>query len=257
MKIALCLRGLSYGRNSARDPTTKGSVKFDIYQGFDYLNKTLLKKYDVDVFIHTWNHEREEDLIKLYQPKKMRIDRVTPEIAKMVLSSGGSQVAGCSTNTKCYAKYSNYYSLREVNRLRNEYQNEHQKEHKKIIKYDLVIQTRFDVQIEFKMDLNLLDLTKFYLFHKESRKFFIGKHSVYDYFFISNESSMDEFCQLWEKLPHVFEILKTIPKMKRVKTVYDINNHSLLGNYLYTISPQILPHLAFLQPEQVNALIIY
>jgi hypothetical protein len=60
MKIALCLTGL---------PRSCG-------QGYEYIYKNLISKYDTDVFLHTWktNDLDIEDIVSVYSPKLYTIE---------------------------------------------------------------------------------------------------------------------------------------------------------------------------------------
>lgn len=59
MKIALCLSGMF---NNRADPNSGTN-------GYKYILETILEKYDTDVFIHSWEPERKEELVNLYSPK--------------------------------------------------------------------------------------------------------------------------------------------------------------------------------------------
>jgi len=58
MKVALCLHGYF---NSFTDKTSKG------VDGFKHLEKHLLSKYDVDVYIHSWDVENKGIILDLYK----------------------------------------------------------------------------------------------------------------------------------------------------------------------------------------------
>lgn len=58
MKIALCFSGQARSFKS----------------GFEYYKKNLLDIYDVDVYIHTWKFDGEEELLKLYKPRSYEFE---------------------------------------------------------------------------------------------------------------------------------------------------------------------------------------
>ena len=62
MRIALCLYGFSYGQYSTR--------QVDFMKGYESYRKELFDKYEVDVFVHSWN-DNKENIIKYYKPKKI------------------------------------------------------------------------------------------------------------------------------------------------------------------------------------------
>lgn len=65
MKIALCLHG--YFNNKA-DPSSG-------LNGFNYIKKILLDKYDIDIFIHSWDFEKFQEINNLYCPKKINLEK--------------------------------------------------------------------------------------------------------------------------------------------------------------------------------------
>ena len=60
MKVALCLHGLF---NSITDLTSNG------YDGYNHIKKHILDVVDTDVFIHSWEVEKFDEIIRLYNPK--------------------------------------------------------------------------------------------------------------------------------------------------------------------------------------------
>ena len=60
MKIALCLHGLF---NSTTDLTSNG------YDGYQYIKEHILSKGDVDVYIHSWEVNMKDEIVKLYNTK--------------------------------------------------------------------------------------------------------------------------------------------------------------------------------------------
>lgn len=67
MKVALCLFGIVGGKEGKDGKG--GNVDYQI--AFDHYKKHILDKNDVDVFIHTWSIELEEELKAIYKPKKV------------------------------------------------------------------------------------------------------------------------------------------------------------------------------------------
>ena len=61
MKIALCLHGMF---DSPMDTTSNG------IDGREYIQKHIIDKGDVDVFIHSWDLEKQGLIEAIYQPKK-------------------------------------------------------------------------------------------------------------------------------------------------------------------------------------------
>tara|TARA_B100000131_G_scaffold249469_1_gene242760 strand:+ start:3930 stop:4655 length:726 start_codon:yes stop_codon:yes gene_type:complete len=61
MKIALCLHGLF---DSSQDMSSKGS------DGFNHIKKNILDNNNVDVFIHSWEVDKKDEINNLYKPVK-------------------------------------------------------------------------------------------------------------------------------------------------------------------------------------------
>jgi hypothetical protein len=61
MKIALCLHGLF---SSANDTTSNG------FDGREHIQKNILDKGDVDVYVHSWETDKKDLIEAMYQPKK-------------------------------------------------------------------------------------------------------------------------------------------------------------------------------------------
>tara|TARA_R110000824_G_scaffold8429_13_gene38275 strand:+ start:14178 stop:15005 length:828 start_codon:yes stop_codon:yes gene_type:complete len=65
MKTALCLYGYF---NNGVNPNS-GNL------GFDYINRTIISKGDVDVYIHSWDVENENKMRQLYKPVKCSFEK--------------------------------------------------------------------------------------------------------------------------------------------------------------------------------------
>ena len=65
MKIAFCLYGLAGGTNDKH-----GGLKVDYKIAYEYYVKHFFKEHDIDVFMHTWSVEFEDDIRQIYKPKK-------------------------------------------------------------------------------------------------------------------------------------------------------------------------------------------
>ena len=65
MKIALCLHGLF---NSTTDLTSNG------LDGFEYIKENILNKGNVDVYIHSWELDKKNEILSLYNPKNLYLN---------------------------------------------------------------------------------------------------------------------------------------------------------------------------------------
>mgnify|MGYP000997178461 CR=1 FL=1 len=64
-KVALCLHGLF---DSATDASSKGA------DGHIHIRKHILDQADVDVYIHSWDVDKQEQIRQLYQPKDIVVE---------------------------------------------------------------------------------------------------------------------------------------------------------------------------------------
>ena len=153
MEIALCL---------------SGQPRF-YKEGFSYI-KDYIKKYDMDVFFHTWwskenignQYEKApwrppsvnellikdnvlDNLVDMYKPKNYICDSVKKFSTDRIFETGYDNKLAYS-NIK-----STFYSMKQVVSLKMKY------EYDNNIKYDFVIHTRFDNHIQNIPDITKLD----------------------------------------------------------------------------------------------------
>ena len=123
MKIALALHGLF---DSAQDLNSKG------LDGFNHIKKQILDMGDVDVFIHSWEMDKKDEIEELYKPKKSIFE---PQIdfTKIVKERKLDKLPNPPRNPETIL--SHLYSVTEAIKLIYESET----------KYDLVIKARFDL----------------------------------------------------------------------------------------------------------------
>ncbi len=134
MKVALCLHGLSGGKN---DKSRYGIVGYpvDYELALPHFRRHVLEHNDVDVFFHTWNVELEDDLCRDFQPKKHQVDKQIVFVKS--LKRGVDKRTGTNV-PKLQMTLSRWYGSREVLRLKREYEEEND------FRYDMVMVSRFD-----------------------------------------------------------------------------------------------------------------
>jgi len=128
MKIAACFSG------QARS--------FDL--GYQYQHHNLFSRYDVDVYIHTWNFARSQELLDLYQPVKYKF-----EDALAVDCSRYTNTADTTKHPQI-ATYSMFYSMNESRKLLEG-------------NYDWVVRIRTDWALNVVYDFANLDSSKIYI----------------------------------------------------------------------------------------------
>lgn len=157
MKIALCL---------------SGQLRF-LQQGYaENIFPFILQGNDIDVFIHTWAIDDEQDgksyingggfamgspvnksymldVLNLYRPVKYLIQQQIP-------FENGKYPERTMPGIKSHNLFSMFYSIYKSNQLKTEYEKENN------FTYDIVIRCRFDIKLDKKIDLTV-DMSKIYL----------------------------------------------------------------------------------------------
>jgi len=127
-KIALCMSGY-FG--STRDPNSDGKV------ASDYIKRVLLDKYDIDIFIHTWDVDRKDEISEIYE-KNLKDMVVQPQYnfdkETKLLEGDWSN----SPTTKLVT-LSQAYGRQKSIKIKKEYEDENN------FVYDWVIYARFDL----------------------------------------------------------------------------------------------------------------
>ena len=154
MKIALCLFGQS------RTVDTRG-IKIEFLESIAGFQENILGLNDVDVFIHTWStdddDQHKKDLEANFHPKKIIIEKsIFPnyEIPEITLPPSWNQ--RYNFDTKLQAVSSRWDSQKKVNGLRDSYQKESG------VKYDFIISSRFDVVFYSGFPFDLMNPEEYY-----------------------------------------------------------------------------------------------
>ena len=73
MKIALCMSGYIGYMNQFKvgSVDSQDSKPLPIGIGYESLEKYFIQDKDVDTYIHSWDVEREDEILKTYKPKNM------------------------------------------------------------------------------------------------------------------------------------------------------------------------------------------
>jgi len=138
MKIAVCISG---------QPRAYA-------QGYEYMKRNLLDKYDCDIFIHTWKNKvyNTDDVISLYKPKLHEVENPYEDGIFDYLFPNTPNVKGWPPT----ATVSMFYSMFKSLTLKTEYEME-------VGKYDWVVKTRFDYAINGVIPFEQLDRNRLYI----------------------------------------------------------------------------------------------
>lgn len=138
MKIAVCISG---------QPRAYA-------QGYEYMKRNLLDKYDCDIFIHTWKNKvyNTDDVISLYKPKLHEVENPYEDGIFDHLFPNTPNAKGWPPT----ATVSMFYSMFKSLTLKAEYEME-------VGKYDWVVKTRFDYAINGVIPFEQLDRNRLYI----------------------------------------------------------------------------------------------
>ncbi len=188
MRVAFLLHGIVGGMKGKG-----GEGKLIDYKYCrDRFYKNIIKPNDADVFIHSWSEEQEEDLMKIYSPKKAIFQK---------------QKRFKEKKTPFRIK-SRFYSTQVVMNLKRQYEKENN------FRYDFVMVTRFDllwyVRTHFKnLNPNYFYIGKWnnvnYSWRKASRVYngHPLKSKLNDLFFFSNSKFMDYYGDAYDSADHI------------------------------------------------------
>jgi hypothetical protein len=210
MKIAFCLMGIvgadyKHGQGQA----------VDYRIGHHFHNKHIFeanKDHDIDVFLHSWSKEFEEEIVETYRPRRYLFE---------------DQIDFYQNNIRLNAIKSRWYSTKAVMKLKSQCEDENN------FKYDFVMVYRFDHIFLRDLIFPDFDTNYFYAAHRDdcssNQCRCIITNRFYDAWFFGNSEDMDKYSSLydfWEDYgirdPHA-EVVHHINQMglnKRLKHIF-------------------------------------
>jgi hypothetical protein len=221
MKTAICFYGLVGSRN---DKNGKG-VDLDPNIAWKYYESNILKENkNVDIFIHSWSIDSEEELIRLYKPVNYLFEKQIlfpesknhPEIIRWskyslrtlllkIIKPHKYKMLKIEKEKEAFRAYSRWFSTRQSIKLKKDY------EDLMGFTYDCVMITRLDVGFFTKLKFDQLDLNYFYASNwndapneklnlKANRRNNKEGIGFLDFWFISNSVFMDKFANLYDMI---------------------------------------------------------
>lgn len=192
MKIALCLSGY-FGKTSNTS---------DAIAGYSYIKKKLLSKYDVDVFIHSWDLSKEQEVEDLYKPvgKKFELQKDFFDQLSRLNENDFFGEKGQYYHNSMFKTFSVSYSRKESVLLKKQ----HEMQNNFI--YDCVIMTRFDLGQRGKEHPQKYYATNFNFNQNLNMDYIYSaywdqlNHGFADHWFFSNSKNMDIVSCLHDKL---------------------------------------------------------
>ncbi len=200
-KIALCL----FGGFASSKPETKIKKIYNPFESFKSFNSNIILEYNPDIFLHTWNTKFNDKLIKLYKPKKYKIEnqiKFNVNIKDYNLNflefyNNIEDLLNRNINVKdeynnlIFRTHSRWYSQSVSLRLMNSFSKINK------IKYDFVIQARFDLFLNKKLDLSKLNINMLHLVNAQHLQ---KQNQLYDIFFVSNQKTSLLFSDIFKNL---------------------------------------------------------
>lgn len=224
MKVALCLHG---NFNSNYDKTSTG------LEGYKYIRKKILNKYETDVFIHSWDVRNKKKIVELYKPVDCLFeDQISFD--DIIETNGLKELINQSRPPSTVL--SHLYSVSQSIKLC----------YNKKSKYDLVIKARFDLGRINRF--NTHPLISFYSFIRGNGLIYpvqtikiinqINKSKIYtaywkkfnngpaDMWFYGSQEAMKIFTDLYEDLIKDFKVDSdyALYVKKNIFESFDISN---------------------------------
>lgn len=195
MRIALCLHG--YFANAGGSEASRN--------GFEYIKSKLLSKYDVDVFIHSWDLPNKDLALSLYSPqdyvfeKQYSFEEELLNFKEWWFLEGQKNPPGMYATNTIYRGLSFLFSRKRAVEIKKKFEEDNG------FLYDCVILARFDLgqrgkefpQEYYVTNIDFSDeLDMEYLYSAFWNQL---NHGFADHWFYSNSKNMDLVSLLYDK----------------------------------------------------------
>ena len=161
MRTAICFFGIVGGRDGKDG--SGGNIPFN--ECHETHKRHIVDPNNADVFMHSWSHEVQDDLVGLYRPKRYRFEEQDTFDEELRLPPGPmSKVPKHKKEAHRFRSLSRWRSTQRVLELKTEYERENG------FKYDCVMLLRFDVLFFADLDFSQYDMKRFYASHWNSPK---------------------------------------------------------------------------------------
>jgi FkbM family methyltransferase len=183
---------------------------------YPHFKKNLLDKYDVDVYISTWQSEHIQQIIELYKPVSVDIENYEFGFEEKWDTITKDEIHKLEKNSNLVSCISMWYKTMKVNRIRNDYQ--------KLmgIQYDVVIKTRPDIKLEEPLELSQFNQNTLYVPY--GWDWFYG---INDLMAWGDESIMNSYCNLFYEFSNLVSRLDRINPERLLKE-YIKNNSDII-----------------------------
>tara|TARA_Y100001937_G_scaffold35948_1_gene51552 strand:- start:272 stop:1120 length:849 start_codon:yes stop_codon:yes gene_type:complete len=224
MKISLCLYGVVGGASGKADyaPASLDILKL----GYEKYKKSLFDHHDVDIYIHSWSKDQEQNILELYKPRASIIE--AQEVFDIPDYVAGDSAEQPRRRQGCYSRWRSTQKVLDLKASSGE-------------TYDFNLVSRFDVGFENPIDFTQLNKNELYVSNWIGAKY----ENVTDIFedgrglFYDQEDQIDESkLQLYGRgYPYNNEglmdlwMLGSDQTIGIFKTLFDnLNNYQMPGN---------------------------
>tara|TARA_E500000331_G_scaffold356519_1_gene415100 strand:- start:445 stop:1260 length:816 start_codon:yes stop_codon:yes gene_type:complete len=214
MRTAICFSGL-VGSTKGKSQELVGDFKkcFEISSGL--YKDHIFDKNDVDIFVHSWSTDLEQEILETYKPKKHIIEK------QRVFEVPSYEILRKTPDVRIQTHYSLWYSRMMSAKLKAEYEQENN------FKYDCVMLARFDLawqtDLVFEkynqdffwtqrwpkkvLDGRMLSDVEYWQIHDKGYPthtqwwgYPYNKHGLLGMWFFSNSKNIDKFVTMYDKL---------------------------------------------------------
>jgi hypothetical protein len=215
LKVAICLYGSAGFTTNLNGRNLQEVIPLDIKEPLESLKDNIVNPYSADIFIHSWSHERSEEINKILNPK-LSLYEPHKVFSRSFIDDKNNTL-------------SRFYSQMMSNKIKIDYENE------KNIIYDVVLHARIDLIWFTKINLNH-DLTNslYATFWNGSinRETNLGPFdksnygenvALMDTWFFSNSKNMDLFSNIYKDWRKIY--LSTYKYNFKLKNRFKYNAH--------------------------------
>ena len=214
MRTAICFSGL-VGSTKGKSQELKGNPAECFNISSQLYLKHIINKNDVDVFVHSWSTDLEQQIVQTYNPKKHIIEK------QIVFDVPDYNILKNTPSVRLQTHYSLWYSRKMATQLKSQYEKENN------FKYDCVMLARFDLAWQSDLIFSQYDHENFWtqawpkkildgrmlsdieywnlLKYKDRMKtqwwgYPHNKHGLLGMWFFSNSNNIDKFVTMYDKL---------------------------------------------------------
>lgn len=191
MKIALCLYGyVGKLKKSMYGDTNQVML---IEEGYSYIKKNVIGEYNVDVFIHSFDFQRKDEILFTYKPISYVIE---PQIQNFLIDhkkyDGKCYSHDYSKESLIFNLQSAKYSRKQSILLKQNFEKDNN------FKYDWSFVGRFDMAYMHPFDYEKLNNNKLYVAGTKSNSLNRGK--VHDVYFLSSSDTINKIAYFYDDM---------------------------------------------------------